>query len=42
MATNNMKIEFNGQLLQGRIEGMESFKVSIENKTDDNRIAKTF
>ena len=42
MATNNMKIEFNGQLLQGRIEGMESFKISIENKTDDNRIAKSF
>ena len=37
-----MKIEMNGALITGRIDGLESFKVTIENKTDDNRIAKSF
>ena len=42
MNGSNMKIEFNGALITGRIDGLESFKVTIENKTDDNRIAKQF
>lgn len=42
MDGSNMKIEMNGALITGRIDGLESFKVTIENKTDDNRIAKSF
>jgi len=37
-----IKIEFNGNLLTGRIDGTDQFEVTIENKTDDNRIAKSF
>lgn len=37
-----IKIEFNGTLLTGRIDGTDQFEVTIANKTDDNRIAKSF
>ena len=42
MDGSNMKIEMNGALITGRIDGLESFKVTIENKTDDNRMRNRF
>ena len=38
----SIKIEFNGILLTGRIDGTETFNVTIANKTEDNRISKSF
>jgi hypothetical protein len=37
-----MKIELNGTLITGRIDGTENFEVTISKKTDEGKIAKSF
>lgn len=42
MAVSNMIIELNGTVITGRVDGLDSFEVTVRRKNEENRIAKSF
>ena len=42
MANSTMKIELNGVLVTGLIDGIQTFSVTLRNQAEDGKIAKSF